>query len=112
MDFEGKVVIVTGGGSGIGRACALEFAEKNAAVAVVDRDAKTGAETAAELKSKTGKAEFFQVDVSSAHEVEELIPFLHSLSVGDILVDSNGIAWVVKDVGYEEVVPVLAQRLQ
>ena len=92
MDFEGKVVIVTGGGSGIGRACALEFAEKNAAVAVVDRDAKTGAETAAELKSKTGKAEFFQVDVSSAHEVEELIPEIVSTFGGiDILVNNAGI---------------------
>ena len=50
MDFKGKVAIVTGGGSGIGRACAQEFVEKNAAVAVVDRDAKAGQETAAVVR--------------------------------------------------------------
>lgn len=92
MEFKGKVAIVTGGGSGIGRACAQEFAEKNASVAVVDRDAKTGAETAAELKGKGARAEFFQVDVSAASEVERLIPQVVSAFGGiDILVNNAGI---------------------
>lgn len=92
MDFKGKVAIVTGGGSGIGKACSQEFVEKNAAVAVVDRDVKTGEETAAELKKKGGKAEFFQVDVSSASEVEKLIPKVVSAFGGiDILVNNAGI---------------------
>ena len=92
MDFNGKVAVVTGGGSGIGRACAQEFVERGAAVVIVDRDAKTGAETAAELKSKGGKAEFFQVDVSSASEVEKLIPGVVSAFGGiDILVNNAGI---------------------
>jgi NAD(P)-dependent dehydrogenase (short-subunit alcohol dehydrogenase family) len=92
MDFNGRVAVVTGGGSGIGRACAQEFVEKGATVAVVDRDAKAGAETAAELKSKGGKAEFFQVDVSSASEVEKLIPAVVSAFGGiDILVNNAGI---------------------
>ncbi len=92
MDFKGKVAVVTGGGSGIGKACAQEFIEKDAVVAVVDRDAKTGKETAAGLKSKGGKAEFFQVDVSSASEVEKLIPEIVSAFGGiDILVNNAGI---------------------
>jgi NAD(P)-dependent dehydrogenase (short-subunit alcohol dehydrogenase family) len=92
MDFKGKVAIVTGGGSGIGKACSQEFIEKNAAVAVVDRDAKTGKETAAELKKKGGRAEFFQVDVSSAAEVEKLIPEVAAAFGGiDILVNNAGI---------------------
>lgn len=92
MDFKGKVAIVTGGGSGIGKACSEEFIEKNAAVAVVDRDAKAGAETAAELKKKGGRAEFFQADVSSSAEVEKLIPEISATFGGiDVLVNNAGI---------------------
>jgi NAD(P)-dependent dehydrogenase (short-subunit alcohol dehydrogenase family) len=92
MDFKGKVAVVTGGASGIGRACAEEFIEKNVAVAVVDRDGKAGEKTAAELKGKGGKAEFFRVDVSSAPEVEKLIPKIVSAFGGiDILVNNAGI---------------------
>ena len=92
MDFKGKVAIVTGGGSGIGKACSQEFIEKNAAVAVVDRDAKAGKETAAELKKNGGKAEFFEVDVSSAAGVEKLIPEIAAAFGGiDILVNNAGI---------------------
>jgi NAD(P)-dependent dehydrogenase (short-subunit alcohol dehydrogenase family) len=92
MDFKGKVAVVTGGASGIGRACAEEFIEKNAAVAVVDRDGKAGEKTAAELKGNGGKAEFFQVDVASAPEVEKLIPKIVSAFGGiDILVNNAGI---------------------
>ncbi|HVB29337.1 MAG TPA: SDR family NAD(P)-dependent oxidoreductase [Terriglobia bacterium] len=92
MDFKGKVAIVTGGASGIGKACAQEFVQNNAAVAVVDRDAKAGEETAAELKHKGGKAEFFQVDVASCAEVEKLVPKIVSAFGGiDILVNNAGI---------------------
>jgi NAD(P)-dependent dehydrogenase (short-subunit alcohol dehydrogenase family) len=92
VDFKGKVAVVTGGGSGIGRACAREFVEDNAVVAVVDRDAKAGQDTAAELKSKGGKAEFFQVDIASRSEVEKLVPKIVSAFGGiDILVNNAGI---------------------
>jgi meso-butanediol dehydrogenase / (S,S)-butanediol dehydrogenase / diacetyl reductase len=92
MDFKGKVAVVTGGGSGIGRACAEEFVEKNTAVAVVDRDGKAGQKTAAELKGKGGKAEFYQVDVASASEVEKVIPKIVAAFGGiDILVNNAGI---------------------
>lgn len=92
MDFKGKVAVVTGGGSGIGKASAQEFAERGAAVALVDRDLKSGAETAAELKRKGGKAEFFQVDVASASEIERVVPKIIAAFGGiDILVNNAGI---------------------
>ena len=112
MDFKGKVAIVTGGGSGIGKACAQEFIEKKAAVAVVDRDAKTGGETAAELKKKGGKAEFFQVDVASASEVEALVPKVVSAFGGiDILVNNAGIqrygtVTTISEVEWDEVLDI------
>lgn len=92
MDFNGRVAVVTGGGSGIGRACARELIGKNAAVAVLDRDRNAGEETTAGLKGEGGRAEFFQVDVSSASEVEALIPKIVSALGGiDILVNNAGI---------------------
>jgi len=50
-DLEGKVVIVTGGGNGIGRECALAYARDNATVAILDKDLASAKRTAAELSS-------------------------------------------------------------
>jgi len=74
MDFGGKVVVITGGGSGIGQACAREFADRRASVAVVDRDAKAGEQTVSELRSKNRRAEFFKADTSLRAQVEALVP--------------------------------------
>src|SRR5713101_7327792 len=50
-NLEGKVVIVTGGGDGIGRECALAYARDNATVAILDKDLTSAKRTAAELSS-------------------------------------------------------------
>jgi NAD(P)-dependent dehydrogenase (short-subunit alcohol dehydrogenase family) len=92
MDFMGKVAIVTGGGAGIGQATAREFAARHAAVAIVDRDAKTGQETAAEIRGRGGAAEFFPLDISKAAEVARTIPQIVARFGGiDILVNNAGI---------------------
>lgn len=69
MTFEGQVAIVTGAGVGIGRASALAFAREGACVVVVDRNAKTGSETAALVREAGGKAVFVRADVSRARDV-------------------------------------------
>src|SRR5207245_10384325 len=74
MNFEGKVVVITGGASGIGQACVREFAERNAAVAVVDRDRKLGETTVTEVQGRGRKAVLFSADVSKGSEVQRLIP--------------------------------------
>ncbi len=65
MDISGKVALVTGGGSGIGRAICVALARAGAQVAVVDIDEAGGGETVRQLRSKGGKATFVAGDVSS-----------------------------------------------
>lgn len=70
MNFDGKVAVVTGAGSGIGQACACGFASLNAAVAVLDVDPISGENTAERIRQQGGTAAFFAVDVSAASSVE------------------------------------------
>lgn len=92
MDFSGKVVVITGGGSGIGQACAHEFADRGAAVAVVDRDAKAGEHTVSELRGKNQRAEFFQADTSVRAQVESVVPEIAARLGGiDVLAINAGI---------------------
>jgi len=63
-ELEGKVAIVTGGGSGIGRAVALLYAKEGALVVVSDIDEPGGQESARQIRSEGGEALFVRADVS------------------------------------------------
>ena len=65
MSGEKPVAIITGGGSGIGRACAIRFAQEGVRVVVVDRSEADGQETVDILKAAEGEAIFVQADVSA-----------------------------------------------
>jgi NAD(P)-dependent dehydrogenase (short-subunit alcohol dehydrogenase family) len=71
--FIGKVVLITGGGSGIGRASALAFAREGAKVVVADISEKGGEDTVSKIESICGEAIFVKTDVSKAAEVKQLI---------------------------------------
>ena len=71
--FEGKVAIVTGGASGIGRATALRLASEGASVLVADRDESMGAETVGLIEAAGGAASFEVVDVRSEDSVAAMV---------------------------------------
>jgi len=71
--FDGKVALVTGAASGIGRASALAFAREGAKTVVADILVEGGEETVRLIKEAGGEALFVKTDVSKAAEVEALI---------------------------------------
>ena len=88
-EFEGKVILVTGGSRGIGRAIAIKFAEEGAKVAV---NYNKSVEKAYELKERYPNIEVFKADVSIRDEVRGMIKGIHDkLGAIDILVNNAGV---------------------
>lgn len=71
--LDGKIVLVTGAGSGIGRAAAVLFANEGAKVIVANRRIENGNETVEMIQNAGGEAIFIQTDVSKKEQVEILI---------------------------------------
>jgi NAD(P)-dependent dehydrogenase (short-subunit alcohol dehydrogenase family) len=92
MRFTNRVVIVTGGARGIGKASAMLFAQEGAKVAIADTDAAEGARTAEAIVERGGCAQFIETDVSRAQDVERMVAEVVSLWAQiDVLFNNAGV---------------------
>ncbi len=98
--LEGKVVVVTGGGSGIGRAVCQRFAEEQASVAIFDINGDGAAETAGLISDIGGRACTYVTDISDYHAVEAAVAAAEN--------DLGPIDILVNNAGWDEAKPFLA----
>jgi len=100
MRLEGKVAIITGAGSGIGRETALLFAREGAKVVVADYVSEAGGETVRQIRESGGEAIFIKTDVSKASDVERMVKqTIEEYGKVDILHNNAGILGEVAFVG-------------
>lgn len=89
MDIAGKVAVVTGGASGIGRATASALADAGASVVVADVDERGGEETVATISTAGGIALFVRADVTSVDDLSSLFESAATAFGGIDIVHNN-----------------------
>jgi NAD(P)-dependent dehydrogenase (short-subunit alcohol dehydrogenase family) len=92
--FTGKVALVTGGTSGIGKATAIEFARAGAKVVLSGRREKEGAQVVSEIKKLGGDAAFVRADVAKEADVQAMVKFaVDKFGRLDIAFNNAGVEW-------------------
>ena len=92
MRLQNKVAIITGAGSGIGKATAILFAKEGAKVVVANRRVDKGEATVLEIKNLGGEAIFVQTDVSKWEDVDRMVSkAVETYGKVDILINNAGI---------------------
>ncbi|MEP6689614.1 MAG: SDR family NAD(P)-dependent oxidoreductase, partial [Gemmatimonadaceae bacterium] len=102
--LQGKIALVTGGSSGIGRAAALILAREGAKVVIASRGAEEGEATVRAIRARRGEARFIRTDVSRAEEVAAL--------VGDIIEIHGRLDCAVNSAGVEGMLAPLAEQTE
>jgi meso-butanediol dehydrogenase/(S,S)-butanediol dehydrogenase/diacetyl reductase len=93
LNLNGKVAVVTGGATGIGRAIALKLADRGAGVMIADVNEEASAVTANEVQEISGQSATFTTDVTNLEACTELAAAtVDRLGTADILVNNAGIA--------------------
>jgi NAD(P)-dependent dehydrogenase (short-subunit alcohol dehydrogenase family) len=106
-EYDGKVALVTGGNSGLGRAIAFAFAREGARVVVAARRVQDGEETVATIRASGGEALFVKTDVSKADEVKAMVAAcISAFGSLDCAVNNAGVLGTpfVQTVEYEETI--------
>ncbi|HXR36426.1 MAG TPA: SDR family NAD(P)-dependent oxidoreductase, partial [Candidatus Binataceae bacterium] len=75
MRLANKVCLITGGGSGIGAACAKTYAREGAAVVIVDRNLEGAQRVAGEIHQAGGRAEPLEANVGRTADIEAMVKF-------------------------------------
>jgi 2-keto-3-deoxy-L-fuconate dehydrogenase len=97
FSLKNKVALITGGGSGIGRAASMLFAQQGAKVCILDFDETGGNKVAGEIKAAGNEAWFFKCNVANQANVSEVAEAIKAqLGKIDILVNNAGIAHIGK----------------
>src|SRR5262249_26160572 len=92
--FEGKVALVTGGTSGIGKATAIACARAEAKVVLSGRREKEGAQVVAEIKKFGGDAAFVRADIAKDADVKAMVKFaVEKFGRLDIAFNNAGVEW-------------------
>jgi len=92
--FADKVVLVTGGTSGIGKATAIEFARAGARVVVSGRREKEGAQVVTEIAKLEGDAAFVRTDVAKDADVKNMVSFtIDTFGRLDVAFNNAGVEW-------------------
>jgi len=94
FSLEGKTAVITGGGSGIGRAICQVFAKNGAIVHIIERDMERAEKTEEEIIAHGGEATSHQCDVSRQSEVIDTIKRIRDLNRIDILINNAGVAHI------------------
>jgi NAD(P)-dependent dehydrogenase (short-subunit alcohol dehydrogenase family) len=101
MRLENKVAVITGGGSGMGRAASLRFAREGAAVVIADTDEAAARSVGDEVAASGGRALALRTDVSQARDVEAMVAEAEAAFGGlDVLYNNAGY-WRYATDGYE-----------
>jgi 2-keto-3-deoxy-L-fuconate dehydrogenase len=93
-ELSGKVAVVTGGASGIGKAISASLAAHHAQVWVLDINPTAALESAAEIKAAGGRASSLQCDVADPESVSQVFHAIADQGPIDILINSAGIAHI------------------
>ena len=92
--FSGKVALVTGGTSGIGKTTAIEFARADAKVVLTGRREKEGAQVVEEIKKVGGDAAFVRADVAKDADVKAMVDFtVDKFGRLDVAFNNAGVEW-------------------
>ena len=92
--LDNKTAIITGGGSGIGKAIATVFAQQGASVHILDMDEQGATNVVKEITEAGGKGQFYKCDVSKQADVKQIVDDIAASGAIDILINNAGIAHI------------------